>query len=146
MMMTRHRNHDVTQLGLLLINLRIFFCSCPDETQPGLVHLRHGKPPQTWANRLTRIFGTKDWEAQFYSTEESRLLEGYTITQRVANIEKIGEFFVSQLRSVFAAVADPLVLRNSQNSPLFLFCFAAANEKGAKTAVKIAQNIIGKKT
>jgi len=44
---------------------------------------------------------------------------------------------------VFADVAEnPLVLRNSRNTPLYLLCFAAGNSEGAKTAVKIAQNIL----
>jgi hypothetical protein len=34
------------------------------------------------------------------------------------------------------------MLLNSQNSPLYLLCFASANPKGSNTAIKIAQNIL----
>jgi hypothetical protein len=44
---------------------------------------------------------------------------------------------------VFEGVArNPLLLVNSKNTPLYLLCFAAANKKGAKTAIKIAQDIL----
>ena len=47
-------------------------------------------------------------------------------------------------KRIFARVAPkPYVLRNSKNTPLNLFCFAAGNPKGAPTAVKIAQEIKG---
>jgi hypothetical protein len=34
------------------------------------------------------------------------------------------------------------LLRNSRNNPLYLLCFASGNPRGAKTAVKIAQDIL----
>jgi len=43
----------------------------------------------------------------------------------------------------FAGVAEnPLLLRNSKNNPLYLLCFASGNPRGAKTAIKIAQDIL----
>jgi hypothetical protein len=50
---------------------------------------------------------------------------------------------VARLKTIFAKVAEnPLPLRNSTNTPLYLLCFAAGNPKGATTAVKIAQDIL----
>jgi len=50
---------------------------------------------------------------------------------------------VARLKTVFARVAEnPLALRNSTNTPLYLLCFAAGNPKGAATAVKIAGDIL----
>jgi hypothetical protein len=57
-------------------------------------------------------------------------------------VEKIQEFIQERLGQCFARVAEGLVLRNSRSSPLYSLCFAAANERGAPTAVKIAQNIL----
>ena len=55
----------------------------------------------------------------------------------------IGKYFNQRLTSAFADVApNPYTLRNSQGSPLFLLCFAAANPRAAKTAIKIAQDIL----
>ncbi len=48
-------------------------------------------------------------------------------------------------RAVFCAVSDqPRVLSNSSNSPLYLLCFAAGNEKGAPIALKIANYLLTK--
>jgi hypothetical protein len=50
---------------------------------------------------------------------------------------------VERLKTIFAGVAkNPLALYNSANTPLYLLCFSAGNEQGAKTAVKIAQDIL----
>jgi hypothetical protein len=65
------------------------------------------------------------------------------MTEKVANFDSIGQFFVSRLKSIFPGVAEnPFALYNSANTPLYLLCFAAGNELGAKTAVKIAQDIL----
>jgi hypothetical protein len=39
---------------------------------------------------------------------------------------------------------NPAVLRNSKNSPLYLFCFAAGNSKGVPIALSIASHILKK--
>jgi hypothetical protein len=63
--------------------------------------------------------------------------------EKIANYESISNYFVERLKSVFAGVAEnPLILRNSCNSPLYLLCFASGNPKGSKTAIKIAQHIL----
>ncbi|HVS33518.1 MAG TPA: hypothetical protein VMS98_18935 [Thermoanaerobaculia bacterium] len=60
-----------------------------------------------------------------------------------ASTDTIGRFFNDRLKSIFAGVADsPAVLRNSTGSPLYLLCFAAANEKGAPIAVRIADHLL----
>jgi hypothetical protein len=47
------------------------------------------------------------------------------------------------LKLIFPGVAEnPLLLHNSKNNPLYLLCFASGNEKGSKTAIKIAQDIL----
>jgi three-Cys-motif partner protein len=107
---------------------------------------RSSEPPSAWANALTRILGTDDWREAFYShTTEHTLFGTAEITIKEADFEKIGQFFIGRLKTVFAAVAEnQLVLRNSRNTPLYLLYFAAGNPKGAKTAVKIAQDILRK--
>ncbi len=50
---------------------------------------------------------------------------------------------VNRLKSIFTGVAEnPLLLRNSKNNPLYLLCFASGNPRGAKTAIRIAQDIL----
>ena len=105
---------------------------------------RDGPPPEAWATRLTRFFGTDEWKTEFYQEKEERDLFGSVKSiEKEANFEAIGAFFLKRLRTVFAAVADEtLPLRNSRGIPIFLLCFAAGNEKGAPTAVRIAGDII----
>ena len=106
--------------------------------------VRGKKPPESWKKRLTTVFGTEDWEREFYTTHEIADLLGETHTQieKVTDHRKIGQFFVGRLKHIFLDAAEPLILRNSKNSPLYLFCFAAGNEKGATTGLKIAKDII----
>jgi three-Cys-motif partner protein len=109
--------------------------------------VRNRRPPQTWADRLTSVFGTRNWESRFYSTTAFRSLLD---SQRVESVHKsadhraITDFFVERLRKEFVAVSNPFPMHNSNGSLLFLLFFAAANEHSAKTGLKIANDIIGK--
>ena len=105
---------------------------------------RNGPPPESQAKALTRIFGTEDWQEAFYPQRTVRTLFGEEEMQiKEADFDKIGQYFVDRLKTVFTKVADnPLPLLNSRNNPLYLLCFAAGNPRGADTAVKIAQNIL----
>ncbi len=94
--------------------------------------------------RLDEIFGTSDWYDTFYSVRTNIDLFGnYSFTEKTANFQLIAQYFVDRLKTVFEGVAEnPLLLVNSQNTPLYLLCFASANKKGAPTAIKIAQHIL----
>lgn len=99
-------------------------------------------------HRKTNIFGTNDWYDNFYQEPEQPQLSlfNYRIDNRVekvADLTVINNYFVKRLKEIFPGVAEkPCVLRNSKNSPLYSLCFAAANPKGAKIALKIAQHIL----
>lgn len=111
--------------------------------------LTRGKLPNDgWSAKLTRFFGTDEWREAFYKPiPQSSLFPG-DMDQRYSkdtDFDAIGEFFVQRLSTIFAKTANnPLPLFNSRNVPLFLLCFAAANPRGATTAVKIAQDILKK--
>lgn len=106
-------------------------------------------PGPAQSERLTKLFGTEDWREAFYEAREERIdqptffeMEGASHAKR-ADFDVIGAFFVKRLATIFAGVAEnPLPLRNSTNVPLYLLCFAAANPKGAPTAVRIANHIL----
>lgn len=102
-------------------------------------------PPEKWAQALTRILGTEEWRNAFYSRQiEATLFGDEEIRTKEADFDKIGQYFVERLKTIFTAVANnPLPLRNSRNVPLYLLCFAAGNPRAASTALKIAQNILG---
>jgi three-Cys-motif partner protein len=102
-----------------------------------------GHPPKEWADALTRFFGTNEWLEHFYVANETLDLFGEAgAVVRDADFNRITQYIVSRLSSVFeAALDEPLLLRNSNGTPLYLLCFAASNPKGASTAVKIAKHI-----
>lgn len=107
---------------------------------------RNGPPDGIWADKLTRMFGTPCWREEFYRPRAQMSLfdenEEETL-EKVADFDKIGNFFVQRLKSCFAKVAEnPRPLSNSKNTPIFLLCFASANPKGAPIAVRIAQYIL----
>jgi len=103
-------------------------------------------PPTNWADTLTRTFGTDEWRSAFYRERAVPTLFGTEhVTERDANLDAIGRFFLERLRTVFTGVAqNPLPLCNSTNTPIYLLCFAAGNPKGATTAVKIAGSILSR--
>jgi three-Cys-motif partner protein len=108
---------------------------------------RDGPPQGALANSLTRLFGTETWESAFYRQIRQTNIFGEEEewTQKEADFEQIARFFIERLQSVFPCVADnPLYLRNRKNVPIYLLCFAACNERGGPTAVKIAKSILGK--
>ncbi len=62
--------------------------------------------------------------------------------ERDAPVAKIEAFIHKRLDEAFVQAVKGKVLKNSRQSPLYLLCFAAANEIGAPTAVKIARDIL----
>lgn len=94
--------------------------------------------------KLDRFFGSTDWLEVFYQQEESESLFGkQSKVLKVVDFKGISSYFVTKLQKIFAGVAEnPLPLYNSKNNPLYLLCFASGNKKGAKTAIKIAQDIL----
>ncbi|MBA3404983.1 MAG: three-Cys-motif partner protein TcmP [Gemmatimonadaceae bacterium] len=100
--------------------------------------------PDGWKRRLDTLLGTQSWRDELYAVDgtQTTLFGG---AERNVNVGAIGRYFNERLRTIFAGVADsPAVLRNSADNPLYLFCFAAANENGAKTACRIANSLLKK--
>ncbi len=103
-------------------------------------------PPEKWAEALTRAFGSEDWKEQFYAKPEQSQLglfgdEAAEENIKIADFKQIERFFIDRLKTIFPHVAqNPLYLENSQNTPLYLLCFAAHNP----TAVNIARDILKK--
>jgi three-Cys-motif partner protein len=109
---------------------------------------KNGQIIESRVSRLNKLFGDEQWYKAFFEEHEKVTLFGNETSEmiKIASFDKIAEYFVNRLRHVFADVAsNPLFLRNSMNSPIFLLCFAAGNPKGAPIAVRIAQSILSKK-
>lgn len=105
---------------------------------------RSGDIPESWQRRLDLLLGTPAWRDEFYATDTQRDLFGHETTRIIKkSVDTIGRYCNDRLRTVFAGVADkPAVLKNSVGNPLYMFCFAAANERGAKPALQIANSLL----
>jgi len=108
-------------------------------------HLTRGEPPpEEWAARITKIMGTDEWRQEFYPAKtQPNLFEEEETQSKDADFDRIGAYFVKRLETIFPGVAkNPLPLRNSRNTPLFLFCFAVSNVRGKDLALRIAEHIL----
>jgi hypothetical protein len=60
-----------------------------------------------------------------------------------ATTATIGRYFNERLNGVFAGVAaEPGVLRNARNNPLYLLCFAVGNPRAKEIALRIATHLL----
>ena len=102
-----------------------------------------GEIEDSWRQRLNITFGEDSGESAFYENEEPDLF-GYEKKVKLPSpFDVLSKFVTERLKGEFAAVHDqPLVLKNSKGTPLFLLCFACGNERGAKPALTIANHII----
>lgn len=105
---------------------------------------KNRKPNPSEARRLTLTFGTEDWEKRFYGIDQQpNLFSAEPQYVKTAHYEDIAAFFIERLRTVFHAASDDYrILRNSRGAPMYMLCFAAANKRGAKTALKIAGDLL----
>jgi three-Cys-motif partner protein len=113
----------------------------------GAVHrmlTQSGDVPPAWRRCLDELLGTTAWHERLYENVASPSLFGGKLERFAkAQTKVICEYFLERLDGCFAGVApNPAVLRNSKSSPLYLFCFAAGNPKGAPIALKIASHIL----
>lgn len=109
-----------------------------------LLKKQANKIPPSWATKLDNLLGTTKWQETFYNEIEEKTFFGFEENLvKDADFKKISQFVVKRLESIFSGVAkNPLLLHNSKNNPLYLLCFASGNPKGAKTAIRIAQDIL----
>lgn len=100
------------------------------------------EPEEAWKAHLTRIFGSDEW-IKLYRPVVTQTLHGDVVSIRRDSIEDIAKWFNARLGTIFAGVAPvPKSLHNSKNSPMFLLCFAAGNERGVPIAIKIADHLL----
>ena len=96
--------------------------------------------------KIDLIFGETNWFDKFYqlAQQSSLFSEGDEWEKRDDILAEIEQYFLKRLGGVFARVAEnPLPLRNSKNSLMYLLCFAAGNPNAPK-ALQIAEDILEK--
>lgn len=104
---------------------------------------RSGEIVPEWQQKLTNTVGSDDWRQAFYSKDSPDLF-GHEKTIKNPNpFHVLSTLVTAQLKKEFHSVhEEPMILKNSGNTPLFLLCFAAGNPKGGPIAIKIADHII----
>ncbi len=114
---------------------------------------RNAEVPDAWAQRLNETFGDTSWRQAFYAMPEPAPIQDlFHDMLPLAKEEKLDDPFgrlsryvTARLKTVFAdAFDEPLILKTPSGSPLFLLCFAVANQKGAPIAKRIANGILKK--
>ena len=97
--------------------------------------------------RLDSIFGTDTWYDTFYEKRKADTLFGPAEeVVKVGDFDRIEQFFIQRLESVFSGVAqNPQRLYNSKGVPLYTLFFAVGNPKGKPIALRMAEHILGKR-
>ena len=99
----------------------------------------------THIEKLTTFFGKDEsfLKEYFYNTRQDSTLFGEVeVVEKMGEpIKRITELYIQQMKTIFKYVTEqPLVLRNTRNTPIFHFACASNNQ----SAVKIAHEIINK--
>ena len=108
-------------------------------------NLPNDKEPDTGKTRkLDRVFGDSEWIDELYRASGQISLFGDEETQSVRlEQQAIVDLYLFKLSEIFPAVAPkPKWFRNSNKAPLFALMFAASNEKGSPTALRIANSLL----
>lgn len=104
---------------------------------------RSGEIDPSWERRLDLTFGANSWKSAFYGKEEPDLFGHEKVVKAPKPFDVLSEFVTLKLKQEFAAVhSEPLILKNSTGTPIFLLCFACGNPRGSGPALRIANHII----
>lgn len=104
---------------------------------------RDGKVPESWSRLLDSVFGDTGWRERFYAPEPQMDLFTESTDRKTATYDAIKHYLMERLDELFPGVArNPLYLYNNKGIPIYLFCFACANETGAPIATRITEHIL----
>jgi three-Cys-motif partner protein len=112
---------------------------------------------EKWEDCIDRLLGDKDWRTEFYKKDPQMSLFDYGFIENENPEERlikdatpahIKEYIIKRLKTIFPCVSEnPRIFKNTNRSPMFLFCFAISNdsEKAQKLALRIADHILKNK-
>ena len=95
-----------------------------------------------WPERLTKTFGTDEWQEAFYGRNPATLFPDKPKAEKTADFRRICDFYVKRLETAFAAVAKRPHWLYNRHSPQFALCFAVGNPRGQKLALRIARHLL----
>lgn len=113
---------------------------------------------EKWEECIDRLLGDFGWRTEFYKEDPQMSLfdllqdPNYPMESnrkvKDANPDHIKAYILSRLQTIFPCVSqNPRIFKNSNDSPMFLFCFAISNGSVAaqKLALRIADHILKNK-
>lgn len=104
---------------------------------------KSGKISDKMIKKLDLIFGTNKWIESLYYEDLQMNMFNDTMYKR-HNFDKLVEFVLSELSNLFAYVSPKSkLLKNSNNAPMFLLCFAMTNnsQKAINLGAKVVNGI-----
>lgn len=107
----------------------------------------NGQLPDVWRTRLNRVFCTSSWRDEFYRPSPQQSLfddAGRELRVKDASTRRVVDFVRNRLKTVFPAVSDAGILRNSKNAPLFalVLCVSNPSAKAQSAALGIANHLL----
>ena len=102
----------------------------------------------SWKRKLDELFGSNDWYDRFYQeSSQMTLFNTESVIEKSVSEDTLKTYIIERLKAVFPNVApNPRMLYNTNNSPMFLFCFAISNpdSKAFGLALRVANHILNK--
>jgi len=109
---------------------------------------REGRIPASWKEKIDGLLGTDEWQNELYHAPAQLSLFDDDRVERV-EVEGVEAYVIKRLRTIFPGVsANPAVLRQSKNAPMFLLCFAISNSnpRAIQLSLNGADHILKHKT
>lgn len=102
-------------------------------------------PNQDVKEKINKIMGGADWIEQIYQPPAQQQLSLFEdpepmLSRKKIETEWLAKLYTENLRHLFPHVSEPVIMKNSTNSPLYALCLGSHNEK----AVKITNDIFKK--
>lgn len=108
-----------------------------------------GGPSPLFNKKVTGMLGDEEWLARLYAKPQPGRIDDMFGGSQEAEVERVSQdnlanFITEKLERVFAFASQPLHLKNSKGSSLFLLYFAMSNrsEKAVKLAKKIVSSVL----
>ncbi len=93
------------------------------------------KPNEATARKIDSILGTHDWEGELYKRSAQGSLFDDVLYERT-NFDNLVAYIKKRLGEVFIYVSPKSrILKNSNNSPLFILCFMMSNPSAKATGL-----------
>lgn len=110
----------------------------------------NGELQNSWVRKINDLLGCEDWQEDFYCINPQMTIDDFLDKpkerhRKNINIEGLKKYIVSRLSNIFPFVnPNSKIFKNSNNSALFLLCFAVSNHssKAIGLAKKISNDIL----